>query len=130
MALKAKVRGVAETDSQRPSPTATLSEHVSRVLVAGVALSLAAGCSEWDKYWEDDSSPTGPGPPADTSPPIVTLATPDGAGGRMNGAGVYLCLGTEPRRQHYAVLSRCRERALILYQEASPLAGESAEGSG
>lgn len=57
--------------------------------------------------------------------PLVTLATGDIAGGRLAAAGVYLCLGTEPARYHYRVLSRITDQLLVLYQENSPLPSEA-----
>jgi hypothetical protein len=55
----------------------------------------------------------------------VTLATPAVGGGMMAATGVYLCLGHEARRQHYQVLSRIADDALVLYQDSSPLPGDA-----
>ncbi len=63
--------------------------------------------------------------PARQRRPLVVLtsaARPLGC--RMKG-GAYLCLGTEPDRQHYEALGRVNESLLVLYQERSPLPGES-----
>jgi hypothetical protein len=57
--------------------------------------------------------------------PLVTLATPAVGGGMMAATGVYLCLGHEARRQHYQVLSRIADDALVLYQDSSPLPGDA-----
>jgi hypothetical protein len=57
-------------------PSAPLARAATALLGSTVFLGLA-GCSEWDKYWAEDS-PTGPGPSHDTVPPVVTLATPTG----------------------------------------------------
>ena len=46
---------------------------------AAVSLLLAAGCSEWDQYWERDASPLGPDPVPDITPPRVRLVDPAGA---------------------------------------------------
>lgn len=57
--------------------------------------------------------------------PLVTLAAAGQHSGPAAAAGVYLCLGTELPRQHYHVLSRLTDRALILYKERSPLVSEA-----
>ena len=59
--------------------------------------------------------------------PLVTLASADQHSGVAAAAGVYLCLGSELPRQHYQVLSRLGERALILYKERSPLVSGAGE---
>jgi hypothetical protein len=68
-------------------------------------------------------------PQGEASTPLVTLARP-GPGGRWSPAGVYLCQGVEPARDHYRVLSRLTDHVLILYQERSPLAGEAEREGG
>ena len=47
-------------------------------LAALGGLGLAGGCSEWDRYWSEDSSPLGPGAAIDTSPPAVAILAPHG----------------------------------------------------
>lgn len=46
-------------------------------LAAVLAVALANGCAEWDRYWAEDSA-TGPGSARDTTPPVVALLTPSG----------------------------------------------------
>lgn len=46
------------------------------VMALALALPLAAGCSEWHKYW--DRSPTGPVVLRDITPPSVRLLSPSG----------------------------------------------------
>ncbi|MFH1844499.1 MAG: hypothetical protein ABIF77_14970 [bacterium] len=58
---------------------------------------------------------------------LVTLATSDTGGGRLSPTGAYLCLGSEPTRQHYGVMSRVTDNLLVLYQERSPLPSEAAQ---
>jgi len=48
-------------------------------LLGLLGLLLAAGCSEWDKYWERDASPLAPDPVPDLAPPTVRLVDPAGA---------------------------------------------------
>ncbi|MFN8177696.1 MAG: Ig-like domain-containing protein [bacterium] len=49
----------------------------ARALAAWLGLTLVAGCA-WDDYWREDTGPTGPQVPHDTTAPTVTLATPTG----------------------------------------------------
>lgn len=44
----------------------------------GLLLAMAAGCSEWDRYWEKDPSPLAPDPVPDTTPPTVSVRSPGG----------------------------------------------------
>ena len=64
-------------------------------------------------------------PPAPDGPPVAALATPAAPGALPAADVVYLCLGSEPPQRHYRVLSRARDRAHVLYQERSPLPGDT-----
>jgi hypothetical protein len=39
---------------------------------------MGSACSRWDRYWNEDTGPTGPGTPSDTVPPTVRFLTPSG----------------------------------------------------
>ncbi|MBE0567634.1 MAG: hypothetical protein IH621_16885, partial [Krumholzibacteria bacterium] len=54
--------------------------------------------------------------------PLVRLCPAARSPGAAVAGGVYLCLGGEEVRQHYRILSRVRDAALVLYQDRSPLA--------
>ena len=80
----------------------------------------------WQAWWYtmlDDLQLTGPV----RRRPLVTLAPVSRSGGAWSPGGVYLCLGVEPPEQHYRVLSRITDSALILYQEKSPLPSEGGD---
>jgi len=74
----------------------------------------------WEAWWytmNDDLGLTATG----SRRPLVLLSdTARVPGCRVPGA-VYLCLGSEPSRQHYEFLGRVTDSALVLYQERSPL---------
>jgi hypothetical protein len=53
--------------------------------------------------------------------PLVLLAGMSRLPGCRVPGAAYLCLGTEPIRQHYEFLGRTTDSALVLYQESSPL---------
>ncbi|MBU8870542.1 MAG: hypothetical protein KOO60_06730 [Gemmatimonadales bacterium] len=77
----------------------------------------------WEAWWYtmmDDLGHAGP----ERRRPLVALAATARPAGTWSPGGVYLCLGTEPARQHYQVLGRVTESSLILFQEQSPLPGE------
>lgn len=77
----------------------------------------------WEAWWYtiiDDLGFAGP----ERRRPLVALAATARPAGTWSPGSVYLCLGTEPARQHYQVLGRVTEGSLILYQEQSPLPGE------
>jgi len=46
--------------------------------LAFLAFLLAAGCAEWDRYWEEEGV-VGPAPDLDTTPPTVFLQSPAGS---------------------------------------------------
>ena len=75
----------------------------------------------WCHTVRDDLGFGGDGPRR----PLVALTdTARLPGCRVPGA-VYLCLGSEPARQHYEFLGRVTDSALVLYQERSPLPGDA-----
>jgi hypothetical protein len=81
----------------------------------------------WEAWWHtmnDDLGATG----AKSRRPVALLSdTTRIPGCRVPGA-VYLCLGSEPTRQHYEFLGRVTDSALVLYQERSPLPGDTPTG--
>ncbi len=78
----------------------------------------------WEAWWYtmcDDLGMAG----AWARRPVVLLSdTARMPGCRVPGA-VYLCLGSEPARQHYEFLGRVTDSALVMYQERSPLPGDA-----
>lgn len=77
----------------------------------------------WEAWWTtllEDLGREGP----KRRRPLVSLAATARPAGTFSPGGVYLCLGTEPPRQHYLVLSRMTDSVVILYQEQSPLPGD------
>ncbi|MEN8006943.1 MAG: hypothetical protein ABFS42_08000 [Candidatus Krumholzibacteriota bacterium] len=80
----------------------------------------------WEAWWYgmmDDVAVRGP---RYRRPLAVLTSASRPLGGAMAGAA-YLCLGTEPLRQHYESLVRVTDSLLVLYQEKSPLPSESGE---
>jgi hypothetical protein len=80
----------------------------------------------WEAWWYsmlDDLAAKGP---RYRRPLAVLTSAARPLGGAMPGAA-YLCLGTEPVRQHYESLVRVTDSLLILYQEKSPLPSEAPE---
>jgi len=74
----------------------------------------------WEGWWytmTDDLGLAGAGPRR----PLVMLSDMARMPGCRVPGAVYLCLGTEPTRQHYEFLGRVTDSALVLYQERSPL---------
>ena len=55
---------------------------------------------------------------------MVVLNAAAAPGGPPAESAVYVCFGPEPAAVHRQVLSRVTDRALVLYQEHSPLPGE------
>ncbi len=75
----------------------------------------------WQAWWTTLAGDLGlPDPAPDR--PFVRLAPATRAPGVPVAGGVYLCLGGEDPRQHYRILSRLTDAALVLYQDRSPLA--------
>jgi len=77
----------------------------------------------WEAWWYcmlDDLSAKGP---RYRRPLAVLTSAARPLGATMPGAA-YLCLGTEPVRQHYESLIRVADSLLVLYQEKSPLPSE------
>lgn len=75
----------------------------------------------WQAWWSvlrQDLGRTDPAPDR----PLVRLCPAARSPGAAVAGGVYLCLGGEEVRQHYRILSRVRDAALVLYQDRSPLA--------
>ncbi len=62
--------------------------------------------------------------------PAVILGSAAEPGGAPVESAVYVCFGPEPAAVHRQVLSRITDRALILYQEHSPLPGENEASPG
>ena len=80
----------------------------------------------WEAWWYgmvDDLALRGP---RYRRPLAVLTSAARPLGGAMAGAA-YLCLGTEPVRQHYESLIRVTDSLLVLYQERSPLPSESGD---
>ena len=80
----------------------------------------------WEAWWYsmlDDLAAKGP---LYRRPLAVLTSAARPLGGAMPGAA-YLCLGTEPVRQHYESLVRVTDSLLVLYQEKSPLPSEAPE---
>ena len=87
-------------------------------------LSSLRGIPLWEAWWYsmmDDLAATGP---RYRRPLAVLTSAARPLGGAMPGAA-YLCLGTEPIRQHYESLVRVTDSLLVLYQERSPLPSEA-----
>lgn len=81
----------------------------------------------WEAWWYTVTSDLGcAGAPARR--PLVLLSDMARAPGCRVPGAVYLCLGTEPARQHYEFLGRVTDSALVLYQERSPLPGDGQTG--
>jgi hypothetical protein len=79
----------------------------------------------WEAWWYcllDDLAVTGP---RYRRPLALLTSAARPLGAAMPGAA-YLCLGTEPVRQHYESLIRVTDSLLVLYQEKSPLPSEVA----
>ncbi len=80
----------------------------------------------WEAWWYmmlDDVAAKGP---RYRRPLAVLTSAARPLGGAMPGTA-YLCLGTEPVRQHYESLVRVTDSLLVLYQEKSPLPSEAPE---
>jgi hypothetical protein len=78
----------------------------------------------WEAWWYfmlDDLAAKGP---RYRRPLAVLTSAARPLGATMAGAA-YLCLGTEPVRQHYESLIRVEDSLLVLYQEKSPLPSET-----
>ena len=69
-------------------------------------------------------------PDLEVGPPAVVLGAASAAGGAPAESVVYVCFGSEPDAVHRQVLSRVTDRALVLYQEHSPLPGENETAPG
>ncbi len=78
----------------------------------------------WGAWWHTMTADLGLRPPVSQRPVVVLSDTARLPGCRVPG-GAYLCLGTEPARQHYEFLGRLTDSAVVLYQERSPLPGEA-----
>jgi hypothetical protein len=77
----------------------------------------------WEAWWYSmlhDLKKTGPG----FRRPLATMTTVGLPVGRFIGGGVFLCLGTEPGKTHYAVMNRVTDQMLVLYQERTPMPGQ------
>jgi len=59
--------------------------------------------------------------------PVALLATADAAPAGGAESLVYVCFGSEPATVHRRCLSQATDRALVLYQERSPLPGDHDE---
>jgi len=102
--------------------------RVQRVLeqYGGELLTALRTVPLWEAWWYsmlDDLSAKGP---RYRRPLAVLTSAARPLGGAMPGAA-YLCLGTEPSRQHYESMVRVTDSLLVLYQEKSPLPSEAAE---
>jgi hypothetical protein len=97
-------------------------DRVARMLtrLGGEGVTALVKRPLWEAWWYEVAALAGRDRAPD-SRPVITLATADHRGGSLVSDGVYLCLGTEPDGLHYRVLSRVTDRALVLYQERSPL---------
>jgi hypothetical protein len=87
-------------------------------------LEALPGLPLWEAWWytlADDLAVRGPHHRRALAV-LTSAARP--LGGAQPGAA-YLCLGTEPLRQHYESLVRVSDSLLILFQERSPLPSEA-----
>lgn len=78
----------------------------------------------WGAWWQTMTADLGVWRTSARRPLALLSDTASLPGSRVPGAA-YLCLGTEPARQHYEFLGRAGDSALVLYQERSPLPGEA-----
>ncbi|HPF71620.1 MAG TPA: hypothetical protein PLQ13_13170, partial [Candidatus Krumholzibacteria bacterium] len=74
----------------------------------------------WQAWWATLRGDLGRSDPAPDRP-LVRLCPATRAPASPVPGTVMLCLGSEEPRQHYRILARCTDAALILYQERSPL---------
>ncbi len=87
------------------------------------SVSVLAITPLWEAWWLTTLSQSGLKLPQQRRP-LVTLAEAGSSTGLFAPGGVYLCLGSEEWRQHYGVLARVTDQALILFKDRSPFAGD------
>jgi hypothetical protein len=87
---------------------------------ADESVSVLAETPLWEAWWLTILAQLGLKMP-DQRRPLVTLAEASHSCGLFAPGGLYLCMGTEDWRQHYNVLARVTDQALILFKERSPL---------
>jgi len=74
----------------------------------------------WEVWWHNTRSDLGLAEMIPRRPVALLTDMARIPGCRVPGA-VYLCVGSEPVRQHYEFLGRVTDSALVLYQDSSPL---------
>lgn len=100
-------------------------DRVHRLLIewADEAIGFLAETPLWEAWWLSTLAELRLPLPRERRPLLTLAAAAEGAGLFAPGS-LYLCLGGESWRQHYRVLGRVTEKALVLYKERSPLASE------
>jgi len=91
---------------------------------ADESVAVLAGTALWEAWWLTTLAHSGLPVPEERRP-LITLAESSNPAGFFAPGGLYLCMGTENWRQHYNVLARVTDHALILYKEQSPIGEES-----
>jgi len=112
----------ANTFLARPAARARIQRLLE--LYGGEPLTALITIPLWEAWWYmmlDDVAAKGP---RYRRPLAVLTSAARPLGGAMPGTA-YLCLGTEPVRQHYESLVRVTDTLLVLYQEKSPLPSEA-----
>ena len=112
----------ANTFLARPAARARIQRLLE--LYGGEPLTALRTIPLWEAWWYmmlDDVAAKGP---RHRRPLAVLTSAARPLGGAMPGTA-YLCLGTEPVRQHYESLVRVTDTLLVLYQEKSPLPSEA-----
>jgi uncharacterized membrane protein YjfL (UPF0719 family) len=87
---------------------------------ADESVAVLADTTLWEAWWLTTLSHLGLKVPEERRP-LITLAESSCPSGMHAPGGLYLCLGPEDWRQHYNVLARVSDQALILFKERSPL---------
>ena len=108
-----------------------LAEPSARLRVEALVAEAGAETAElfvsrplWEA-WRRRVEPLAGGEALSPEASLLTLATTADCCGPRAPVLLYLCLGAEPARRHYRVLAQAEDRALVLYQERSPLPGDS-----
>ncbi len=90
---------------------------------ADESVAVLAGTALWEAWWLTTLAHLGLPLPHERRP-LVTLAEASNPAGIFAPGSLYLCMGSEHWRQHYNVLGRVTDQALVLFKERSPLGGE------